>query len=410
MLDKDDDSKGSSNKISKKPSSTSDEDEDSTIGISGEDEVSEQDSAFSLFAQRKSKVKLSKNPPPPSDVELTAKAETAETAKIKSPKTETEFEAEVAETEEFEIEAPETAEANAETPAPNVTPFSPFKPKAAVNAHLAAREMPKTVEKEMPELAVAQQTVVPVPPKKELTSLYGPSRTNRPDSKEKTNTDSPAALFAKQNIQKDEDSAEGVKTGMGDISESELVEVTENMRVQKKENVVNPFSREQLDISSLNPQGLIQPVSAMELISSAAEAPKPIQASASVQALIEKLVQEMTVMTKGDKTETTLTLSNPPLFAGAQVTMTGFDSARGEVNIAFSNLTQNAQLIVQQQQQNLLATLEAKGYHVHIFTATTVVNEPIIAKAETGQANKDQRGRGEEGEGRGKQQRDNPQG
>ncbi|MBA3602579.1 MAG: hypothetical protein H0W50_02835 [Parachlamydiaceae bacterium] len=438
VLDKDDDSKGSSNIISKKPS-TSDEDEGTALSAVDEDEVSDQ-STFSLFTQRKTKVKLSKEAPPPPEDELIAEAEGQAARVAKTPKateiayikkTDIPEKAYISKKAEIPEEAvtaedaviSENVSENAETPEgalisknaeiPEEAEIAEAQPEQKVNVDVAAREIPKNIEKKMPEVAVAQQTVVPVPEKKELPSLYGPGRSNRAAasaSKEKKDVDSPAALFTKQNKdighKVDEDSG---KSGLADFGDEIGVVAADNAVGQKKENVVNPFAREKQDISAVNPQGMIQPVSAMELVGNVAEAPKPIPASATLRALIEQLVKEITVMIKSDKSETTLTLSQPPLFAGAQVTMTGFDSARGEVNITFANLTQNAQMVVQQQQQNLLAGLEAKGYHVHIFTATTVANEPVIAKAEINQSNKDQRGRGEGEGGEGEQQRRNPQ-
>ncbi len=424
VLDKDEDSKGSSTKISKKPSPTSDEDEGTALSAVDDEEASDQ-TAFSLFMQRKAKVKLAKESPSTPQDELIAKGEGKDVLVAKAPKAppEAAYIPEKAEiSEETEIsEEPEISEEESgiteeaeisEKGEPKIAPFAPRKAKVALNVEAASREeMPKNIEKKMPEVAVAQQTVVPLPEKKELPSLYGSGRSNRAapsTGKEKTDVDSPAALFTKQNkdigYKVEED---GGKSGLADLDEAGMAVTAQNTVGQKKENAVNPFAREKQDISAVNAQGMIQPVSAMELVGNVAEAPKPIPASATVQALIAQLVKEITVMTKGDKSETTLTLSQPPLFAGAQVTMTGFDSARGEVNITFANLTQNAQLIVQQQQQNLLAALDAKGYHVHIFTATTVANEPIIAKAETNQPNKDQRGRGEEGDR--EQQRGNPE-
>jgi hypothetical protein len=388
VLDKDDESKGSSSaKISKKPSPTSDEDESTTLS-SVEDEEGAEQTAFSLFMQRKSKVKLAKEPAPQTnDDELIAEAE-------------------------VEVPKAKSQQQTQAQPQQDVTPFVP-KEKVLVNDDVVAKEMPKNIEKKMPELAVAQQTIVQVPEKKELPNLYSLNRpkTTASTSKEKADVDSPAALLAKQNkdnigISVDEDG--GGQSNLGGFADEAGVAVAANSNStvgQKKENVVNPYAREKQDISAVNPQGMIQPVNPMEVAGSVAAAPKPVQASATLQALIEQLVKEITVMTKEDKTETTLTLSQPPLFAGAQVTMTGFDSARGQVNITFANLTQNAQVIVQQQQQNLLAGLEAKGYQVHIFVATTAVNEPVIAKAEI---NKDQRGRGEGGQEQEKRQ--NPQG
>ena len=76
--------------------------------------------------------------------------------------------------------------------------------------------------------------------------------------------------------------------------------------------------------------------------------------------------------------------------------ITSFGSAKGELNLTFGNLTQNAQTVVQQQQQTLLTALEQKGYYVHIFTATTADAQPIILTEAQNPNNRQQQGRGEE--------------
>ena len=176
----------------------------------------------------------------------------------------------------------------------------------------------------------------------------------------------------------------------------------------KKENVANPFAQEHVDLSSINPQGLTTPASPVELtqnISTAAPS-KPMPATATI-VLLDALVKEISTMKVGDKTETTITLQRPPLFANAQVMITGFDSAKGELNISFGNLTQNAQHVIEQQQQSLLLALETKGYQVHIFTATTLELQNPIASAQQSQqqGSQQQRQPGQQ-QGKNQQQKD----
>lgn len=154
-----------------------------------------------------------------------------------------------------------------------------------------------------------------------------------------------------------------------------------------KENVPNPFPQEHVDLSSINPQGLITPVAGIDVSNTinTAAAPKPMPASATMYVLLDVLVKEISTMTLGDKTETTITLQRPPLFANAQVQITTFGSAKGELNITFANLTQNAQHVIEQQQQNLLLALETKGYNVHILTATTIELQSPVASANADQ-------------------------
>lgn len=166
----------------------------------------------------------------------------------------------------------------------------------------------------------------------------------------------------------------------------------------KKDNFANPFVQEQVDLSSVNPQALVTPVAAVDLSANitTAAAAKPIPATATMYVLLEALAKEISVMRTQDKTETTVILQRPPLFANAQVMITGFDSAKGELNISFGNLTQNAQHVIEQQQQNLLLALETKGYHVHIFTVTTIELQNPIAAQQSGQESQQQRQRGQQ--------------
>lgn len=182
--------------------------------------------------------------------------------------------------------------------------------------------------------------------------------------------------------------------------------------VSKKDNIANPFVREQVDLSSVNPQGFINPVGAPAEIANNIGTPtaaKPMPSTATMYVLLDVLAKEIQTMKVGDKTETTVILQRPPLFANTQVMITGYESAKGELNITFGNLTQNAQRVIEQQQQNLLLALETKGYHVHIFTATTLeLQNPIATAQQADQEQQKRQGQGQ-GQGRNRQQEDEDQ-
>jgi hypothetical protein len=67
------------------------------------------------------------------------------------------------------------------------------------------------------------------------------------------------------------------------------------------------------------------------------------------------------------------------MFAGASLIVTSFDSAKGEFNVAFQNLTQAAKNIIDMRvnQESMRAALEQRGYAVHIVTATTLVENTV---------------------------------
>lgn len=172
-----------------------------------------------------------------------------------------------------------------------------------------------------------------------------------------------------------------------------------------KTNIANPFAQEQVDLSSVNPQGFIAPVAPVGVTTNinTAAAAKPMPASATMYVLLDVLVKEISTMQAGDKTETTIILQRPPLFANAQVMITGYESAKGELNITFGNLTQNAQHVIEQQQQSLLLALETKGYQVHIFTATTLELQSPIASAQ--QSSQEQQRQSGQQQGKNQQQK-----
>lgn len=123
--------------------------------------------------------------------------------------------------------------------------------------------------------------------------------------------------------------------------------------------------------------------------------------STQAQEVIEQIAKEMALIQRSDRSETSLTLKFPPVFAGAQVNITEFKSARGEFNITFSNLTQEAKALIDNQ-ANLNALrqgLEHKGFALHIVNSTT---EPApIASAEAEQKRDSQNQEGEQqGQGR----------
>lgn len=97
-----------------------------------------------------------------------------------------------------------------------------------------------------------------------------------------------------------------------------------------------------------------------------------------IEGLIQKIVDEITLLKVDGRTETTLTLKHPPLFSGAELTITEFESSKNECNIKFENLSATAhQLISMPSNLDLLkAGLKEKGYAVHIVIASTEIEKP----------------------------------
>lgn len=142
------------------------------------------------------------------------------------------------------------------------------------------------------------------------------------------------------------------------------------------------FAREQPDISGINPMAAAAGTSAAAL-SSVQGTAQPKTIAPQMQEIIDQIIDKLyTVSTQG-RTDTVITLRHPPTFAGVNVVITSFESAKGEFNVAFENLTQAAKQILDQraQQDSLRFALEQKGYTVHIITTTTITETLTLAQS-----------------------------
>lgn len=172
---------------------------------------------------------------------------------------------------------------------------------------------------------------------------------------------------------------------------------------EKKGKFDSRFATEQTDLSYVNPLALnAQSIQQSTHITTE----KPALPSINIQDIIDQLVEKVVQMETSDRTDTIITLKRPPILAGADLVVTGFDSARGEFNITFQKLTQAAKTLLDMRvnQQSLLLALEQKGYAVHIVTTTTLaeINLPT-AQGSTPQGrnqNQDRQRGGEQQPGR----------
>ncbi len=103
----------------------------------------------------------------------------------------------------------------------------------------------------------------------------------------------------------------------------------------------------------------------------------------TLQTLIDQIVDKLYTVKNGGVTDTVMTIKNPPILAGSELVLTEYDIAKGEYNIAFTNLTQAGKALLDSQQANLLSALERQGYVTHIVITTT---EPYRQITETNQA------------------------
>lgn len=124
--------------------------------------------------------------------------------------------------------------------------------------------------------------------------------------------------------------------------------------------------------------------------------------------LVKQMIEKITEIKKQGQTATEIVFKHPPLFEGASVTITEFNSAKGEFNLTFQNLSAQAKQMIdlKTSQDSLKETLQEKGYNVHIIVATTETEKSEFR--EEAQPQKDQQQKGDDGQ-QGQKQKDKEQ-
>jgi hypothetical protein len=153
--------------------------------------------------------------------------------------------------------------------------------------------------------------------------------------------------------------------------------------------VLSRFPQESIDLSYVNPLAINN--------ATAAAVDDKVQQSLTsqrmtTQQLVDAIVKAITTVEAQGKTDTIVTLKQPPMFANANLILTSYESAKGEFNIRFENLTQQGKAFMdmQQNQNSLRFALQEKGYAVHIVTATTQIETPIAAAEQPTKDSNDQ--------------------
>lgn len=247
----------------------------------------------------------------------------------------------------------------------------------------------------------------------EGAEIAGPMGITKKKREPKKEDDGPVSLFdlSRRTAQRDKEERDSEKQqNFVDAVNSKESPVKESYAPHeeseqaKKERFTTRYTPEQQDITYVNP-----------LLSTSIQAPTPIQnvipetkvekpqpVATTMQEICAQLVKQMyTVETKG-KTDTVVVLQSPSIFKDARITVTSFDSAKGQFNITFENLTQAAQLILDKEEnkQLLLDNLAKRGYNVQILTTTTTnIETPILPEEPRHARDQDRReGREEEKE------------
>lgn len=223
------------------------------------------------------------------------------------------------------------------------------------------------------------------------------------DAVDEETSDSPAQLYSKITSKEPKKVEIAVDHRVDETGYASKLSKAE----EKKDKFDSRFASEQPDLSYVNPMALnAQPVESVYMGSQ-----KPVMQTINIQEIIDQLVNKVVQMETGGQTDTVVTLKHPPMLAGADLIVTGFDSAKGEFNITFQKLTQAAKdmLDMHANQQSLLLALEQKGYAVHIVTTTTLaeINLPAAGAATPEDRRGQDQGQGHEhgkGQGEGQEQ------
>lgn len=178
-------------------------------------------------------------------------------------------------------------------------------------------------------------------------------------------------------------SRQTLKDAKNDLSgeakdEEFVVEETSSLDTpEQKVNKFDEYSQPQTDLTFVNPHG--NQAQSIDAAVSKIEAPRMVSSPSPIQDIVEKLIDKLMVIETNGKTDTTLTL-NSGTFKGAVVVISQFDSAKGQLNIAFENLTQQAQALLDAQPNRdaLLLALSEKGYTVQQMTTTTILEHKPI--------------------------------
>lgn len=180
--------------------------------------------------------------------------------------------------------------------------------------------------------------------------------------------ESPADIYTKMSST---DSKKTMKENLVETSDHPLFSID-------KDKFTTRFSTEQPDLSYVNP--LAATTNQAPSVNLSISTEKLVIPVSNIQEIINQMIQKVTEMKHSGQTDTIVTLKNPPLFEGATIIVSAFDSAKNEFNITIENLTQAGKQLLDQQgnKEQLLLALEQKGYAVHILTTTTLVeNRPV---------------------------------
>lgn len=310
-----------------------------------------------------------------------------------------------------------TANASTKTDGiPNSSAEEPTKPKKPANARKEFKDVLSEEDQESGMLLSKEELEAPRAsamslfasagrtPKKDMGETFDAkvevNINEMPKAKPMPQTNEPHILV-KQEVKADVYESPSALFGkMSSGSEKDVKSLS------KKEKINSEYGLSQSDISFIPTHGPVTATNEINLMAGAkVEQTAPV--ASPIHDIVVELIDKLTIIQQKGQTDTVVTLNMPGVFKGTIVVISEFDTAHGQLNLSFQNLTAQAKTLIDSlpNREALLVALSERGYTVQTVVATTLIENRTIL---SGQADfgKQQRNQGEPGS---EQQQKQPQ-
>jgi len=176
-----------------------------------------------------------------------------------------------------------------------------------------------------------------------------------------------------------------------------LSNADEAKALAKKGKFNSQYSESQGDISIINTNAPITPTNQINL-NAGVKVEQTTSVNSPIHDIVVELIDKLTIIQAKGQTDTVVTLNMPGVFKGTVVVISEFDTAHGQLNLSFENLSVQAKNLIDSlpNREALLVALSERGYIVQTVVATTQLeHRPILSDAS--QSGKQQPKQDEEG-------------
>jgi hypothetical protein len=165
----------------------------------------------------------------------------------------------------------------------------------------------------------------------------------------------------------------------GKLSSQETKE-TESSQLAKKGKFNSQYAQGQVDITYLNPNPPVTDVNSSINLLAGEKIEQTVQVKSPIHDIVVEMIEKLAKVEMKGQTDTVITLNMPGMFKGTIVVISEFDTANGQLNLAFENLTAQAKNILDSlpNRENLMTLLSEKGYVVQQMVTTTTIEHKSI--------------------------------